>query len=456
MPTLKFHLQRPFETQKNGKKRPAEKETRLYGHLIVDRYHIAKLKTKHVIKPNEWDFDIQGKKERLTGAAEFNAGLATLKTDLLSQYNKLREDYPDLTFQQLSTLMKQYIRDKELPKFNSQSFFEVMDKFIESLEGEVAPGTIKKFNTLKKSLIDFTEANKRFNPLSFSMIDHSFKDGFVKHLRTQAPRGRQKRRPEGLQTGLLNDTIGKYIESLKSFCKWAEERGYNQNQTYTKFKPISTGNRKRKAERRDIVTLTLDELTNFYQHDFSKRPALERVRDVFCFAAFTGQRWSDIERFSKDDLKGDVWNFIAFKTKKRQEIDLTGFAAPALDILQKYKYQLPVISLQKFNDTLKDAGEAAGINTPVSIKRYSGVKEIETSEPKYYFMSSHMARRTCVSILLNNFGMAPSLVMEITSHTDLKTLQKYLNTDRSARREAMSRTKSVNEIMKVTHKKAAV
>lgn len=454
MPTVKFHLQTPYETKKNGEKKPAEKETRLYAFLIVDRLHVAKLKTKHVVKPTDWDFDSQGKKDRLTGAAEFNAGLATLKTELLGQYDKLREGYPDATFPELTTLLKQYVKDKELPKFSAQGFFEVMDEFIKSLEGEVSPGTVKKFNTLKRSLTDFTAANKRFKPLTFTMIDHSFYDAYIKHLRTQTPRGRQLRRPEGLQTGLLNDSIGKYISDLKNFCKWAEERGYNQNQTYTRFKPISTGNRKRKAERRDIVTLTLDELTAFYQHDFSARPALERVRDVFCFGCFTGQRWSDIERFNKDDLRGDVWSFIAYKTKKRQVIDMCGFSAPALDILQKYNFTLPVISLQKFNDTLKTAGEAAGINTPVSIKRYSGVKEIETVQPKYYFMSSHMARRTCVSILLNNFGMAPSLVMEITAHTDLKTLQKYLNTDRSARREAMSRTKAVTEIMKVTHKAA--
>jgi len=449
MPTVKFLLQTPYEKSKTGTRKPATKETRLYAYLILMRGHVIKIKTAHVVKPSEWDFKKQGRGEKLAGAIEFNAKLAILKSEILDQYDKLRKQYPDATFQELSGLLKQWSKDRDLPKFSDRSFFEYLEEYITTMEGTLTTRTIAKFKTLKTVLTEFIEANRKYNPLAFSMIDHTFYDAFVKHLREREPRGRQKRRPEGQQTGLLNDTIEKYIENLKNFCKWAEERGYNQFQTYAKFKPISTGNRKRKAERRDIVTLTLPELTKFYLHDFSKRPALERVRDIFCFAAFTGQRWSDIERFNKEDLKGDVWAFKAFKTKKWQEVDLTGFAAPALDILKKYEYNLKPMSLQKFNDMLKDAGKEAGITAPVKLRRYSGVKEITTEEPKYYFMSSHMARRTAVSILLNVFGIPPSLVMEITAHTDLKTLQKYINTDREARKAAMSRTTPVTENMRI-------
>jgi hypothetical protein len=58
--------------------------------------------------------------------------------------------------------------------------------------------------------------------------------------------------------------------------------------------------------------------------------------------------------------------------------------------------------------------------------------------------------------MLNVFNVAPSLIMSRTGHADLKTLTKYLDEDRTALRDAMSKTISVTEIMKVTHKKAAV
>jgi hypothetical protein len=44
-------------------------------------------------------------------------------------------------------------------------------------------------------------------------------------------------------------------------------------------------------------------------------------------------------------------------------------------------------------------------------------------------------------------------VLEITGHSDLKTLQKYINKDRKARREAIGKTKSINEPMTVVKSK---
>ena len=133
---------------------------------------------------------------------------------------------------------------------NEKSFFDVLDAYIKFLEGEVAPGTVKKYVTLKNSLTKFIEANKKYESFSFSMIDPSFKDAFISYLRKVKPlRGRQKSRPEELQNGLLNNTVGKYVETLKTFCLWAEERGYNKFTAYKDFKNFSKADKKRKIGR---------------------------------------------------------------------------------------------------------------------------------------------------------------------------------------------------------------
>ncbi len=449
MPSIKLILQQPYEKAKNGTRKPASKPTRLYAYIIIDRDRVIKCKTEYTIKPTEWDFDAQGLKDRLTGSIEFNKGLAGLKSELLAQYKKTLTDYPDITFREFAAKLKEYSRLKDKPVFSERNFFEYLDQYMKELEGSVTYRTIQKFHTLKRSLTEFSAANKKYSPLTFSQIDSKFYRAYISHLRDQNPRGRQKRRPEGQQTGLLIDTQRKYIETLKAFCKWAAKEGYNKYNAFEDFQVVSSADKKRIADSKNIITLTLAELTKFYQHDFSKHEALDRVRDLFCFATFTGQRWSDIAQFDKGQLKGNVWRFTAQKTEKVQEVDLAGFAGPAMDILKKYDFKLPKLSLQKFNDMLKDAGEEAGIDTPVELIRFVGVQRIVTHEPKYYFMSSHMARRTCVSILLNNFNIAPSLVMQITAHSDLKTLQKYINTDREARREAISKTPAVTETMRI-------
>jgi integrase len=255
-----------------------------------------------------------------------------------------------------------------------------------------------------------------------------------------------------MQKGLLIDTIGKYIECFKTFLTWAEDRKYNKFTVYKSFHNINKADRKRKKGDKDIVTLTLSELKTFYEYNFSDNPSYDRVRDLFCFEAFSGQRWSDMQQFDRSQLHGDIWRFTADKTKKEIEIDMTGFAAPALDILKKYDYKLPQISNQKFNEYLKDAAEKAGIDAQTTLRRFVGSEEIKMTKPKHRFLSSHSARRSAVSILLNDYNMNPVHVMEITGHSDLKTLQKYIKPDRQARRQAMSKTTPINEIMKVAHK----
>ncbi|MCU0473395.1 MAG: site-specific integrase [Bacteroidales bacterium] len=453
MATTKLLLQQPYK--QSGSKTLNPQETRLYVFLIIDRTHMIKIKTEHVIFPQQWDFRNQRKQDKLAGALEFNKKLVLLKEDILTKYQELITDYPDMSFEQVARTMKDYGKTKEIPFLNKdKDFFQVLDEFILSLEGEVTPRTIQKFGTLKNSLLELGKSNKEYETLTFSMINHQFKDAYTKYLRNQKPRGRQKTRPEGEQFGLLNDTIGKYIECLKTFLRWAEQRNYNQYSTYKEFSNFTKANRKRKKQGHDIVTLTLQELKHFYAFDFSGKPSLERVRDLFCFGAYTGQRWSDIERLDKLEIHDDIWCFTAYKTKKETEIDLIGYAAPALEILKKYDYQLPKISLTKFNLYIKKAAEDAGINTMVKIRRYVGDKEIEISNPKFEFIGSHTARKTCVSILLNNYNMNVTHVLQITGHSDLKTLQKYINTDRTARREAISRTKNSNEPLTIVKQKA--
>jgi integrase len=137
-------------------------------------------------------------------------------------------------------------------------------------------------------------------------------------------------------------------------------------------------------------------------------------------------------------------------------IDLIGYAAPAITILEKYNYELPKISLTKFNFYIKKAAEAAGIKAPTTQSRWVGPKEVKLTKPKYQWIGSHCARRTAVSILLNVYNVPVTHVLQITGHSDLKTLQKYINPDREARREALSKTKAITETMTVVKKRAAV
>ena len=84
------------------------------------------------------------------------------------------------------------------------------------------------------------------------------------------------------------------------------------------------------------------------------------------------------------------------------------------------------ISLQKFNDYLKEVCEIAGIDTPTNGKRYDTDLEYYVSGlyPKHELVSSHICRR---SFATNSYGKIPTaIIMRLTGHASEAMLLKYI------------------------------
>lgn len=446
MASFNFNLQQPYRKDKNGNKVPATELTRVYLFVIHDRNNVCKLKTEFNIIPTKWDFDKQRVKHQVPGSVPINDSLDKLIADVTNEYNSIRADYPAMKFDEIARNLKAFVKDKISPVYNdkSKTFSEAFLDYIEYKKGEVIPRTAQKYDTVRRTLLEFSP------DVTFDKIDLNFYDKFKNYLRICAPKGRQLTRDEEEQKGLLNDSAAKVQLIFKAFLKWAYIRKYHTNAVFQEpdFKI-------EKVLKKDIVTLGMDELKKFYEHDFTANPRLDRVRDVFCFGCFTGQRWSDIAAFDRDQLSGERWKFKSFKTGKDIVVPLVGYAGPALTILQKYDFHLPSISAQKNNDYLKEAAELAGLDRMVRISRYVGKREIITEKPLHEFMSSHMGRRTAVSLLLNVEKMQLHQVREITGHGDLRTLDLYLNKDTEALTESMKQTQGINKpVMTVVKTKA--
>lgn len=477
MASVNYYLDQIFKTPDNHKekekitktRKQCKKERKAYPlsilntrstavYLVLTPDHfggLMKCKTKYKIIPKNWDFKSGRVKSSYTGGVEINIELGKFKTQVEELYNK--GSFTSAV--NLKDKIKEIVLGKSKTKVleSSNQFFDVFNEFLTIQSDIKEPSTIKKYITTYKNLMDF-EVTKGYK-ITFESIDLNFYDKYRSYLTNKSnPRYKDKvlvKSDErncyliadkgtegGIKIGLFNDTVSRYISDLKYFMKWTQKRSKHNNSDYKDFETI------RKAKN-EIVTLTAAELNGFYNFDFSNNKRLERVRDLFCFGCFTGQRWSDIENFRKEDLKNDVWAFTSYKTKKPTRVPLAGFSKPALDILKKYKYMLPVISGQKFNDYIKEATKVAQITSEVVIKRFSGNKEIDIIKPKYEFISSHAARRSCVTILLER-GIPATTVMKLTGHSDIRTLMKYESTSDEALIKELERVGELGEIkMKV-------
>jgi integrase len=305
-----------------------------------------------------------------------------------------------------------------------KGFWERFDQFLEISEGQLKPLTIKKYKTLYTRLKAYEKKSK--TKMTFDIINMNFYDDYMAYLlNIKNPRRNNER-------GLLDDTISKEFSSLKSFMRWSLERRYHSNNTF-QLKSFSAN----KKNKQDQVTLKEAEVESLLKLDLTSNTRLEKVRDIFCFGIFTGQRWSDIEGFEKDQLKGHKWIFRSKKTGDIITVPLFGFSAPALDILKKYDFRLPLISQQKFNEYIKEVGKMADINELITIERLSGSKRVSRKGPKHEFMSSHMARRTFVTLLLEK-NIPITTIRKITGHKDIQTLMRYENTGEEAVFEAFN------------------
>jgi integrase len=439
---VNFYLDRPFNPEvssheiadiikkcsASGKPYPKSilnpRSTSIYLFFNHDKGKRLKIKTSFKALPEQWDFKNGRYRSAMRGSLELNNDLEELALQVLKRFSKIKEERKFISEADLKAFLRNCVAGEVII---SDSKLEKATKiFLEKKTGVLTEGTLKEYRTIFKSLREF-QAQKNVT-LSFNDFNQSFFNEYERFLIN-------KKNPYKTERGLLNDTIHKYCSTLKSFLEWSFDEGFISSRdmfsrTKTKIK---------KKTKNEIVALTEQELFQVLNYDLKNNIRLQRVRDLFCFGCFTGQRFSDIMRFDKQDFTGSKWSFISFKTKKRVIIPFTGFISNGLPILENYNYQLPVISNQKFNDYLKEIGKLCGIDSVVKIIRYSGIKEVEMRYPKYEFMSSHMARRTFVTLMIEK-GVPLTMVQKITQHSDLRTLLKYEGHNEKSLENAFEKT----------------
>ncbi len=133
--------------------------------------------------------------------------------------------------------------------------------------------------------------------------------------------------------------------------------------------------------------------------------SIDRIRDLFLFQCYTGLAYADFEKFNfeKDVEERNGKYIVSDRRKKTNEDYKIVLLTPAIEILKKYDYKLPIISNQKYNVSLKVVAQYAGID-----------KNITT----------HMGRHTFAVFALNN-GVPIEIVAKMLGHTNIRTTQVY-------------------------------
>ncbi len=402
--TVNFYLDSKFN--KNGEKA-------IYCFIRgIGNYPKIQINTGIKINPKFWNEKNQSVRKTCNGYNEINLFLDYCKSEIqkvysqavvnnLYSYERLKNDFNNI-----------FIRkpQKEKPK----TFFNVFDYYLESKKDAMSISTKSNYHTLLNHLLNFQQKNR--SKITFDTINLEFFDKLMSYYIND------------LQN--INNTFHNAVKLFKSFLNWATERGYNNLLEYKKFKTKGTEN--------EVVYLTEQELLRLFNLDLSSNPRLEKVRDVFCLACFTGQRFSDVSKLKVDYIRDEKWFLRTQKTKDLIEIPLNDFA---LEILNKYFSKglpLPTMTKEYSNKYLKEIGRMANITELITITRYIGAERIEETKPKYELISNHMARRTFVTLSLEK-SMRQEVVMSITGHKNFNRMKRYLKITDNVKEQEMKK-----------------
>lgn len=147
----------------------------------------------------------------------------------------------------------------------------------------------------------------------------------------------------------------------------------------------------------------------------------EKVRDIFVLQCQLGQRYSDMMNLKNAIITNKEIQLVQEKTGKKVTIPLNEIAK---QILSKYDGVIPSISIEYANALIKKIGEKAGINDNIIVPVQTGGKVISKKVDKYSLISTHTARRTFVTSSIKK-GISPGIIMKITGHTSMKTMEGY-------------------------------
>lgn len=282
----------------------------------------------------------------------------------------------------------------------------LLEQFKKDNEGKLTEGAIKPYVTLINHLHDYN------SKVQFADFNQIFIDKFSLYL------SKKSKHVKGAKD-LQNPTLNKMIVTLKAFCKWALKNKHTSATEWSGIKQV------KEIDQR-IITLTLNEFNLYANFDFGSDHKLDRQRDIFCLSTYTGLRFEDLKQITPDNIKAsgkDLYLHInTDKTKKELKLKLV---AQAKQLLIKYNYELPIISNQKTNKFIKEGLKKAEINRMETVIIQHLNKHTTLNKPIHDLVSIHDARKTFVSLALEN-GMSITEVMQMSTHKDYRSFSRYV------------------------------
>lgn len=372
------------------KSRSSTRKLILYVRITVN-YQRAEISLQRSVLPEYWDSIRKRGKGKSQNIRILNNYLDHVYGRLLDCHKELLEEFK---FISAKAIKARYLGEDE----QHQTLKELMTYHNTNMTSVLKSGTMKNYYTTEKYLIEFINKKLRVDDIYLKQLNYRFILDFEQFLRSYKPK--KKRR------SLTNNGIMKHLERFKKMINLAIKLEWLPTNPFQRFKL--------KFDKYEREYLSEREL-KFIEETYFKSEKLEKVKDVFIFACYTGLSYIDIKELETSQIiKGiDGNDWIYTKRAKTDEIVKIPILPKAQEIIEKYKNKpevvvtgllLPVYSNQKINSYLKDIVKMCGIKKHVTF---------------------HVARHTFATTVTLSNGVPIETVSKLLGHSKLSTTQIY-------------------------------
>ena len=322
-----------------------------------------------------------GRKER---AEEFSKLVTSkrqneLKVYLSDVYQKTQSKVSEMMSQNIPLTvynLKEYIQNGCCNSYTiEQMFSDYLSLARKKIGNGLTLGVYKKYELVRDRFFEHISSKKQVTEISHAVIAGFYAD---------------------LTSKYEDSTSGGMMTRLKTIIKFAISNGKLQKDPFADVR-INKGEK-------EVEFLTESEIAVIrLKKMHSER--LEKVRDLFLFQCFTGLAYVDLAELKPEDYqKNDLGQVYIRKKRSKTGVTFTTVLfEDAIKIAEKYNYELPVLSNQKYNTYLKEIQDICDIKKP---------------------LHTHIGRHTCATYLLNK-GLSIDIVAKVLGHSNTKQTKHY-------------------------------
>jgi integrase len=344
--------------------------------------------------------------------------LKQIALDVQTIANSAKANRIPVTKEYLRTELDRIHKHKEGPKLDTldHDFVSYYEQLIQDCKSgarlmqkgkkagqRYSPNAIKNYGTTLSALKRYLKASK-LKKLPFDDINKVFYDKFKAFC--YGP-GEEKE----------ISTFAGFIKDIKAAMNEAGEAGHQSGNGHKASSFVMP------SYEADTKALTLDEIDIIHNHDFSDKPRLDKIRDLFLIGCYSALRFINFNNLKVENIENGFIRLKQVKTGDRVTVPIMQRLQKVLD---KYEGNLPApVSNQEFNRVIKEVVKEAGLTYSVDVKSHNGGKASVKQVPINELISSHTARRSYATIMFK-LGVPAMLIMSATGHKTESAFLTYI------------------------------